>query len=579
MTMNAHVLHTVPSRASRSLAVGLVLLPLLWLCGGQLLILPYHGGSGLNFPSNLLAWGVMALLALWCTLGDTRSRTGDSFIQGGLITGVFLWSLPLLWTPHWDWFLNALPRVVALWGLAGLYSLLMSTRPAPRVRQAWLVTLVLAALIQACCSMVQFTQHHGPYAWRPHGGFIQANVLGSFLATGLACALYLVLFARGRRSRMLALLALLILPASLVLTQSRAGDLGAAMALSLLLWQGYRKRCALRFPVALLLVGTALGGLWLYGGNLCFPDYVPAPVGKGGSNAARLYMLKLTWQLIMQHPLVGNGYGGFEALFGQLAAVNPPGLEAATVTHPHNELLYAWLEGGLLALAGLLLMVAAVLVRMWRRDGMRLAGLALVLPLAVHSLLEFPLYLSVTHGLVMVMLLVISGPYEPASSLCDGGQGPVQALLTQSLPAVLALLALTYMGTGLVSQQRLMRMEQLNLLPLIANAPQTPASLLNPSALAPRLDFDRHVALLLRFNQTRDQALLNAFRAWGGRFLQTHNDPKVYASLLMIARAQQLPEAVILCHQAHGRWPADPRFACPDLMMAPDTYRPALMDR
>lgn len=549
---------------TRIQASGFIVIPLLWLCGGLLITLPYHGGTGLNFPPNLLAWMAVAALAIWCALMPLLTKWNGDPSQKLFITGMLLWSLPLLWTPYHDWFMNALPRVAGLWGLFGLYCLLLRVRTGSRVKMAWMMILVLAAIMQALLAMMQFI--HNINGVRPAGGFLQVNVLGSFLATGLVVSLWLALFCRERRSRLLAVPALVLLSATLVLIQSRASDLGAVLAIVVIFMSGGRKVRSGWQALLLMTAGLCLGLFWLYGGHLLFPDWVPAPVDKHGSNVARLYMLKLTWRLILAHPLVGNGYGSFEALFGQLASVTSPGLESATVTHPHNEVLYTWLEGGLVALAGLILMAGAVLVRLWQVGGMRFSGLALLSPLVIHSLLEYPLYLSVTHGLVLVMLLVVIGPDRPSVLLSSNWHtwvlGRLSGAITRITSICISVLVIGYMATGLISQQRLMHIERDNLAPIVSEAPATPDMLINTSALSPRLDFDRHVALLLRFNQTHNPALLESFWRWGNRFLHTHNDPKVYESLLMIARAQNRPETRDLCLRAYGRWPKNPMFVC-----------------
>ncbi len=100
---------------------------LLWLCGGLLYVLPNHGGSGLELPQNILAWCAIALLAMGCLCCIIHRRSGFTYSlpPGSLliIIGGVLWSLPLLWSPKHDWMWNALPRVMALWGLIGLYVL------------------------------------------------------------------------------------------------------------------------------------------------------------------------------------------------------------------------------------------------------------------------------------------------------------------------------------------------------------------------------------------------------------------------------------------------------------------------
>ncbi|EGV0674321.1 hypothetical protein JFZ35_004375 [Escherichia coli] len=303
-------------------------------------------------------------------------------------------------------------------------------------------------------------------------------------------------------------------------------------------------------------------------GHQFFPGSGLGPVGKEGSNAARRYMLHLTMKLIREHPLLGNDYGSFEALYGRQVVLEPDPkcVQSASVAHPHNELLYTWAEGGVVALAGLLLMVIAVIRRLWSPGGTGLAGLALFLPLAVHSCLEYPLYLSASHGLILVMLLVISGP---GVAMCPAENNhrlsrPYQWLVVfiKGIAALLAMSVLIFMMTGLVTHQRLMAIEASGMIPLSERETEVLSELVNPYALHTRVNFDLHVARLLRFNQTRDPQLLIEFWDWGNEYIRTHNDPEVYRSLLKIAYVLRKSEAETLFQQAHGRWPADPGFIC-----------------
>lgn len=541
---------------------GVTLLLSLWLCGGLLYVLPNRGGAGLNLPQNLLVWAIITLIVLWCIF--TRPLPRRFTLPAGtglLLAGALLWSLPLLWSPRPGWQLNALPKVAALWGMIGFYFVLLCTTSCSRLRSRWLIIIALAALTQTGYAIWQLADASSLPDGRPYASFQQVNVLASFLATGLACALWIFLQYGKGSQRFISGAALFILPAMLVILQSRAGHIGAILSTLLILavvFAHKKKRSAV--AAFIVVAGTGAGFLWLYAGHYLFPGLTPPLADKDGSTFYRLYMLKLTWQMILQHPFAGNGYGSFEALYGQLAQFTQPGLETATIPYPHNEFLYAWAEGGLLAAAGLLLMVIAVFRRLWAKGGTKLIGVALLLPVAVHMNLEYPLYQSATHGLVLVMLLIVSGSgVEKSASEAEIKHNKWPWRVLFGLPALATLI---FMLGGLQTQARLTSIEQRGLMPLAFNEQAEVDALLNPYSQFTRLDFDRHVALLLRFNQTHDAALLNEFRGWAEAYLQVHNDPSVYFSLLMIARAQRLPEAGLICLKAKGMWLADPRFHC-----------------
>lgn len=144
-------------RQNRRADAGVTLISGIWFCGLLNYILPNHGGAGLNLPQNLLAWSVMALIGLWCLYRLPEKR--EVALPSGtllVMAGILLWSLPLLWTPRADWRLNALPRVLALWGMAGFWLLLLYATSGIRLRARWLLILVTAALMQAGWAVWQF---------------------------------------------------------------------------------------------------------------------------------------------------------------------------------------------------------------------------------------------------------------------------------------------------------------------------------------------------------------------------------------------------------------------------------------
>lgn len=191
--------------------------------------------------------------------------------------------------------------------------------------------------------------------------------------------------------------------------------------------------------------------------------------------------------------------------------------------YPHNELLYARVEGGIVAVIGILLIVVGILKRLWGKGGTKYAGVALLLPLAIHTNLEYPLYQSATHCLTLIMLLVISGR-QIVTTHEDEIKQPYRVW---RIPAgILTVAILLFMITGLQTQARITKIEQQGLMPLAVNEQAELKALLNPYSQYERLEFDRHVAMLLKFNLTRDPALLEQFRHWA----------EAYPSYTMIRR-------------------------------------------
>ncbi|MFB4340229.1 Wzy polymerase domain-containing protein [Pantoea sp. CS_6] len=541
-----------------------------WLCGGFLYAFPNSGGLGLSLPQNILTWLVIALVLLLCTFSIKLTGARLSPFTGGervILLGVVLWSFPLFLTRDFDWYQNALPRVIALLVLIVFYFTLGHTLSRRlKCRYLFLHVIVNASLLQAGYAILQFVLSPGE---RPYGSFQQVNVLSTFLATGLVCLLFIFNRSKAEQKTVLRYyygFSIVLLAAIIVLLQSRAAFIGAVGGTSIVLWKGFtEKRTRSYSALMLLLAGTGCGLFILYVLPLFLPDPVLPVILKTSSNSARFYMMRLTTELIMQSPITGQGYGSFEAVFGQLASTVWPGLEAATVTHPHNELLFAWVEGGVIALCGLVLIVTGIIMQLWERGALKWYGVALLLPVAVHMNLEYPLYQSAVYALVVVLLLlaagVIASPVK-AEMTKTGVQIKSGFTIARILLGAFSLFMVYFSFTGLITQQKLTQIEKNGLQAFLLEPDKTLSIFPNRYSQQARIDFDYHVSLLLRFNKEQNLTLLYAFQKWADNFLKTHNDPNVYDSLIKIAIFQKSSRYRYLCDEAHGRWPKDKRFIC-----------------
>ncbi|HIE0649075.1 TPA: Wzy polymerase domain-containing protein [Serratia marcescens] len=526
-------------------AIAVLPLLLIWMTA----ILPFYhpnmGGSGLALPQNILAWGAMALTTLIMTftvcLGHARlSLTPTARL---LLLGIAVLALPLLYTrPEW--------REDALWRCAGLlggwlfYVACLQLRLTPRQRELLLYGLLFAIGVQALLAALQLFAPTlawvAPNGSRVYGVFQQPNVLGSFIATGLALALWLLLAPLSAPTwrRQLPLLALLAaFSALLVLIQSRAAWLGGALAAVLLLWRFARQHPPVsRWAGGALLLGIALGLMVLFTGFGL--DGRSGLIAREGSNYSRLTMLQDTLSMILAKPLLGWGYGGFEYSFAHFRLQAMPWREVLEVAgHPHNEILLWWVEGGLPALAGIVIVLIAgalLLKRAWQRDrkqpaGARVGLFLVLLPMLVHTQLEYPFYLSAPHWLAFLLLL----------ALLDGQTGeprPLPFAKALSLPVAMAAVGVLVMVVFAWQGRMALTQSERTMLATIDSIEQMPP----PSAwiYRERKTFDEQSHALLVYNQTRDDALLTGYRQWANAYLQRRIDANVYATLIMILRYQ-----------------------------------------
>ncbi|MHA0962856.1 O-antigen ligase family protein [Enterobacter cancerogenus] len=545
--------------------------------------LPFAGsaGPGLLGGNNLQTWSCVVLWCsvLWC-LRNTCAPRG--LVIGGLAVAVLM-TLPLIWTTLPAWQLNALPRLVGLWAGVGLFLLLLHVRFGMRGRMLLVSALAASAFIQALMALSQLLFPLSPFVrdmlhydvlsaqGRALGSLGQVNLLGSFLATGAGAALWCLLSlpVRRRSLRLCGWLALALILAALTVARSRTGWLGGMLACAGVLWLTGRY-CAWRaLAGCVLLAGMLAAGVFslqprimVAAARMVSPpsaDTFSLDRMRGESRERRLQMLRVTAELIKQHPLAGSGLGSFERRWSDgLASLGEVSATPERVIYPHNELLYVWAEGGAVALGGLLLagalwmFPALSFICRRRRPGAtrRYASLwPLSLPLALHVMTEFPFYLSALHFVLFLLLWRLAVPDGA------GRAGPARGAWL-GLPVGLAGFAILAVCAANLGQ--LHKVERSGF--------SSPLTLYLPWASevlqADRLQFDRCVSLLIAYNQSRDIKLLEAFSVGAGAYLTAHSDPNLMDSLIRVDTALGFTrQAQQIHHRAQVSFPADPRFS------------------
>lgn len=550
------------------------------------LYIPNMGGMNLALPQNIISWSMMALLSLiiWLGVGFKKRSIIITLTAKLFFVAVVLLAFPLFYTrPEW--------RDAALWRWAGLfggwvfYFSWLQTEISKRTHHWLFYAILLAVVVQALMALLQLFAP--ALAWVPTSGqrvygiFQQPNVLASFIATGLALALMLFLlpgFALRRagyeycRLAVLGVL-LLVLPALLVWIQSRVGWLGGTLVALLFLWRFYavfpvRSKQALMLIVAGAVTGIAvmlLADVVGHGEELRYLSH-------DGSNQARWSMLRDTLRMIAAQPWLGWGYGGFEYSFLHFRInQTPPTVVTEIANHPHNEILLWWLEGGLVALLGMGLIIAGSLRlvrRAWRQDwqafadGRRCAGeptalCFVLLPIALHTQLEYPFYLSALHFMVFLLLLAMLDSQVSGVA----GHKPLPVVMTVVLRGGLSLLSIgtvVVMVFALQGGLTLTRAERAGLTDITAVRAM---SGLSAWVHQERRGFDEQVHALLTFNRTGDERLLGEYAQWANGYLKKRIDRNVYASLYLILKYQgNNTQAEKLRREAIAFFPDDPRF-------------------
>lgn len=525
----------------------------------------------LNLIFLLTASLILALRWVWLA-GYDRPVVLTTAL-GWLCAGAIVLALPLLWTswPQWP---EAAFRVAAL--TAALAVFLSCLQLHRRNQTVGLYLLLGCVTVQTLLAGQQVFMPHDAwiplYGTRAYGSFFQPNVLASFLATGLALAwalLILPYFALSHttteRVRQKILLLLLILFATLLVwIQSRVGWLGGLAVTGLFVW-----RLGRAFPSGCRQAAFAVGiGVTFGVGVLAFGNETVGSINHAHSNLARWTMLRDTLAMIGDKPLLGWGYGSFEYAF-QHFRINqiPPTPVTEIARHPHNELLLWMVEGGVVALCGLALLLTGV-IRLVRRAlcrdrralavGAPLAGIPTALcialvPITLHTQLEFPFYLSALHALTFLFLLALAD--RAGGTHCP----PLHRRGIASCMTVLAVCGALTIGFALRGNIVLSQVERFGM------ADVTPLQGLpvpNRWLFEERMTFDRQVNALLTYNHTREERLLEHYRQWAQDYLQRRIDKNVYANLILILSHQKFSDDAERYRQDAARFfPTDARFA------------------
>lgn len=246
---------------------------------------------------------------------------------------------------------------IAVFGLAALIeaALVVLFRLAPGVEDAFLHSSIARLFITPNLLEVLFdVSRNNIFGDNKSGGlFTNANVASGFLGMGafVCWGLYLAYHRRALR----AIAALLWL--AVFFTGSKAGLTLALLLLfaGYLIWHGFTRPLTLTRMTALfgsLVVGVLVGGLGV--SQLTQSDFAQ-------ESGETLDVRGLIWthalHEFLAHPLLGQGFGGWETSFTPYAAK----LGIPENFPPHNTLIFLWSQSGILAaLIGLVFMYAVV---------------------------------------------------------------------------------------------------------------------------------------------------------------------------------------------------------------------------
>ncbi|KHE14931.1 ligase [Aeromonas hydrophila] len=537
-----------------------------WLLGMHF-FMHNPGGAGLYLPFNAWGWIFVSLvigLGLWQV--TLQQRLVFSSLQGWLWLGALLLLLPMAY-PGFELKDYAIPRLLGLFaGLLFLFCLYQWQLVRPS-RDQLLYLLLGAVAIEALLGLVQYYLlipgnwlGYDTRANRPYGIFQQPNVMATFMATGLALASWLEL--RGNNHVWLRWLRYGVILAAcllLVVLQSRVGQLGGLLALILLVPQLHRQGLLVRvFGLVSLSVAAGLASqYWVSGVERGMNEYL--------SGGARSDIWPFTLHLLLQHWLLGVGYGGFESTFfhayTEARQVEPSiGMVIYNLDHPHNEFLYWAVEGGLAPMIGMVLMGGALLWRVSKAGWVKGAALlALVTPILLHTQTEYPLYHAIALWWALLLLVYVLDA-EVEEGLQALGRASWREyvyrpwLLLRFVAIIIPLLVVPFMLTAIHTAWVVTKYERGGY-----KEPTLLLDVVNPMAWLTRVEFDVNSVRLMVGLQANNHAELEAYLDWGQAFVRHTPRANIYANMVIALDALgRKEEARALRREALALYPGDP---------------------
>jgi O-antigen ligase len=332
--------------------------------------------------------------------------------------------------------------------------LLRYTHDRKRLRALMYVVIGIGSISAIFGLLRQMTQHSAGF-FLPnltpgygYGQFINKNHFAFLMELALGPVLGLIVWGALPRERLLVSFAIvLLLGGALVSANSRGGILGlfCQFLFTALLFSGRRSvrhfsasgavaRSSQRFRAGLLVravlivcfIGViAIGTIWVGGAPLVSGlEAMPTEVGAQTENtrlaARRWDIWAATWHLIKDHPVAGVGFGGY---WMDITAYHDVSGEM-TPQEAHNDYLEFIASGGLIgvAIGTWFLLAYTRRVRQRLRDSdrfihaARYGALVGITGVAIHSLVDFGLHITINAVIFMVLLVIASADVSVTQS-------------------------------------------------------------------------------------------------------------------------------------------------------------------
>ena len=246
------------------------------------------------------------------------------------------------------------------------------------------------------------------YGGIPFGPYVNRNHFAGLVELIIPMGVSVLLLRAEDRDRISLMMVLTLIPiGALFLSASRGGmaafflEVGLVVILGVL--RGHGRNQSVAGAVLLLLAGGFV--VWLGAGRALdrFEAYQKLEVNE----ARRAEMLKDTWRVFIDHPLVGTGLGTLEDVFPRYETI----YDGTTVNHAHNDYVEALAETGLIGGVIGACFLVFLFSGAWRRIvdarspldlALHIGALSACCAMLVHSLVDFNLHIPSNAFLFLI---------------------------------------------------------------------------------------------------------------------------------------------------------------------------------
>ena len=357
------------------------------------------GGFALDIPQNIITWGFVGIF-ISLILAKTINR-GEILISKNTMTFAYF----VLFVAA-TYILNhgfSLDRIMTMLGLFLSFLVFLLFQQQKLNLKNILFFLIFTAIAQTCIGFLQLlnvvsiTKYLHISELRMTGLFGQPNMFAVFLASAVA-ALY-ILFREGYLDKKYFYFGVLFLNTAIFSSNSRAGMLASIIIAIFILFIHKRERQFILLFLSVYVISIinfyALINLTnsINNEKIMFGDPV------------RFDLYTMAIKVFINNWMTGIGYDNFAINFFykiREIGTNNPYLLNFEFKHPHNEILYWSLMGGVINLLGLVILLGKFIYDNYKKINIRYL---LLVPILISLSFEHP-FINSTTMLVLFMLFI-----------------------------------------------------------------------------------------------------------------------------------------------------------------------------